>query len=317
MVHIRHLLCHTLDLIDEAQSQDLPVVLSLHDYYLACPSIQLLDGDGVFCGGACTAHPGQCRLPVRWLHDLPVLKDGFLHLWREEMGVAIDAVNAVITTSEPTRNLMTAVYPQMVEKRTYVIEHGRDFSEQLMLSEPPSPGGEVKIVTFGHLGEHKGTGMIRELVELDRRRHNRLRFHFLGGSREDDLDSVGKWYGAYHRCDLPGLISSIRPSFAAVFSTWAETYSHTLTEAWSLGLPVLVGAGGAPAERVSRKGGGWVLDIEDREACYEAVLRIADDPREYAAGLAEANVNGLPSLEHMARAYLQVYGETAREVSSP
>ncbi len=307
VLHVRHLLGHSVDLISEARILRIPIVLSFHDYYVACPSIHLLDSDGVFCGGVCTPSSGQCKLPVQWLHDLPLLKGGFLDQWREEMAGVVSAAEAIVITSKATGELMEDVYPGEVAERAVVVEHGRDFPKQHLLAGSPIPGGVVKIVTFGHLASHKGTAVIRELVELDRRRHDRLRFHLLGSGDRRTLGALGEWYGGYRREELPDLVARIRPAFAAILSSWAETYSHTLTEAWSLGLPVLVSRMGAQADRVFRRGGGWVVDIDDIEECYETILQIADDPKRYRTGLAAAHIEGLPSCEEMADAYIRIY----------
>ncbi|MFC7694914.1 glycosyltransferase [Paeniroseomonas aquatica] len=43
-------------------------------------------------------------------------------------------------------------------------------------------------------------------------------------------------------------------------SIWPETYCHTLTECWAVGLPVLGTALGAVGERISADGGGWLIE---------------------------------------------------------
>ena len=61
LLHVRHLVKNSLDLVTAAHDIGLPVVLSLHDFYLVCPTIHLMDENGRFCGGVCTDGPGPVR----------------------------------------------------------------------------------------------------------------------------------------------------------------------------------------------------------------------------------------------------------------
>jgi glycosyltransferase involved in cell wall biosynthesis len=289
------------------------MLLSIHDYFIVCPSTHLLDGDGVFCGGDCTPAMGQCRIPIKWMGDLPVLKDGFLERWRDKMAAVVATVDQCVTTSEFVRELVGRVYSQGAAKKTVVIEHGRDFNGQGSCAVPPQPGGEIRLVAFGYLGLHKGIGVLRDLVEIDRQHNRRLDVHLIGETPGYDAGAIGTWHGPYRRHQLETLMESIRPSFAVLLSSWAETYSHTLTEAWALGLPALVGRLGAPALRVNEHGGGWVLDERDAMSCYRTILEIADDPKEFRRGLASARIEGIPSCDHMGSSYLRLYRELSSE----
>jgi hypothetical protein len=51
-----------------------------------------------------------------------------------------------------------------------------------------------------------------------------------------------------------------------------DTFGYTLTESWLAGVPVVVGPGGATAERVTEQGGGLVAQMETPE-CYLQVLK--------------------------------------------
>ena len=103
---------------------------------------------------------------------------------------------------------------------------------------------------------------------------------------------------------------AIRPAFVGVFSIWAETYSHTLSEAWAAGMPVLVTDLGAPEERVRAHGGGWVLDHLDPERAYERILAIADDGTEYRRVLAQTGTHSIRTRDAMADDYDRLYRST-------
>lgn len=308
LVHIRHLLGHTDDLVELCGERGLPVVLSFHDYYMACPGIHLLDDRGRFCGGHCTPSQGQCWIPMPWLADLPTLKAGYLESWRERVRRMLPHVRAFVTTSGATRDVLQDVYPELAGRDFRIIEHGRDFSEQLVLASAPAAEGPARVVLPGHLRFHKGSDFIRRLKEHDRAHEDLLELHFLG-TIDDSLRGLGVDHGPYRRSELSSLLESIEPSFVGIFSVWPETYSHTLTEAWAMGVPVLASDLGAVGERVRRHGGGWALPVPDVEASYREILRIVRDPEEYRQQSALARLEPEKTVAWMSRAYKQLYEE--------
>lgn len=64
----------------------------------------------------------------------------------------------------------------------------------------------------------------------------------------------------YQRDDFAKHVKKIKPHIGAVLSIWNETWCHTLTELWSVGLPVIVTDFPTVSQRVLSSGGGWVVD---------------------------------------------------------
>ncbi|MEX0865176.1 MAG: glycosyltransferase [Acidimicrobiia bacterium] len=303
LVHVRHLIGHTFDLPHVARAIGIPVVVSFHDFYLSCPTIHLLDERDRFCGGTCTPGAGTCRLPMRWLSDAPPLKHEWVYTWRERGRRLFSIVDAFVTTSETARTIYLASYPELANVRFEVIEHGRDL-QQLRLATKPSLGEPIRILLPGNLNVHKGADFVRRLRDLDIT--NRLEFHIVGDLAEEYQD-LGVWHGIYSRDAFNDLVRQIRPSFVGLFSIWAETYSHTLTEALAAGIPVLASRLGALGERIGRHGGGWLVDTEDPEGALDLVLQVAADPIEYERVAAEIDIGGVPTTRDMGKEYEHLY----------
>lgn len=304
LVHIRHLLSHTLDAPEVSKRFGVPVVLSLHDFYLSCPTIHLLDNEDRYCGGVCTLGRGACRIPTQRLKSAPPLKHAWVYEWRHHVGETLRSVDAFVTTSEHTRTVYEQSYPD-VAAPFHVIEHGRDLVQRQGLATQPNPGGTVRILVPGNLGANKGANLIAELADVDRQ--GRLEFHFLGATPEG-FDRYGVVHGTYERQDFDRRVGEIAPSFIGIFSIWPETYSHTLTEAWAAGVPVLATDIGVLRERISAHGGGWLLDYTDPQRMYRQILRIADDPEGYARQAARANLDGIRTTADMSKDYAILYG---------
>ena len=304
LVHIHHLFKHSFDAPLLCRQMGIPVVLSFHDYYFACPSVHLLDQNSVFCGGQCTPGLAQCMIPSPMLRDLPMLKQ-YLPEWRREVAQVLDCCDAFVTMAESVRDVYLSAFPQLKEKPFWIIEHGRDFKPVAGVASPPSPGQPVRILTAGNIDHHKGSGFIRELKKLDR--ENLLEFHFLG-TADENVRHIGVHHGVYARDDFARLARKIRPSFAAVFSIWGETYCHTLTEAWSVGLPVLGSQLGAVSERIETYGGGWKIDMSDPAGTLKQIHQIVSDTAKYQAAVKAVERIQFQTVEEMADDYRALYG---------
>jgi GT2 family glycosyltransferase/glycosyltransferase involved in cell wall biosynthesis len=306
LVHVRVLLAHTFDLPSVARALDIPVVLSFHDYFLVCPTFHLLDDANRFCGGVCTPGDGACRIPSDWVRGVPHLKHSWVKEWQEAVARMLADCDTFVTTSPTARAIYQRAYPQLTDAPFHLIEHGRDLEFE-PVDVMPNLRGPVRIVIPGAFDVHKGAPFVERLVELDT--PGRLELHFLGTVPEE-FRHLGVMHGPYERGQFGRKVHEIRPAFVGIFSIWAETYSHTLSEAWAAGVPVLVNDLGAPKERVEAHGGGWVLDHLDPEGAYKRIIEICDDPSEYRRVRAEVSLGGVRSLREMADDYDRLYRAT-------
>lgn len=306
LVHVRHVFKHTLDAPKMVAARAIPIVMSIHDYYTICPTIQLVDNNGRFCGGPCSPGHGVCPTLVK-AGRIPHLKHAFVYQWRDEMDAALRCVDAFVTTSEQAREIHRVMHPAMRSARFELIEHGRNLTQASGLAEAPVPGGKVRILIPGNFDRHKGAELIEQMRELDS--DQRLELHFLGEVPER-YSHLGVMHGPYERSTFNSHVERIRPAFIGIFSVWAETYNHVLTEAWAAGVPALVTDIGSPAERVRAHGGGFVVPVDDPAAALDAVLAAADDRERYLEEAAHANVRGISTVEQMTERYADLYRDT-------
>jgi O-antigen biosynthesis protein len=309
LIHVRHLFKHTFDLPELAGAMGIPVVISFHDGYFACPTVHLLDDNLEYCGAVCTPGDGRCYLPTPSLQVVPPLKHKWIYEWRRRVGEMLENVEACATASEHTRNIIGRALPRTTEIPFEVIEHGRDLRQERDLGRPPSevpPGEKVRILVAGNFNIRKGASVIAGIKANDL--SDRLEFHFIG-NMAPGFDDLGVIHGPYERDAYNDLVRSIRPSFASCLAIVAESYSHVLTEAWAAGLPVLASDHGAFRERILRHGGGWLLEYRDPAAACERILEICDDPAEYERVAREAGIEGIPNTAQMADGYDRFYGD--------
>jgi glycosyltransferase involved in cell wall biosynthesis len=80
------------------------------------------------------------------------------------------------------------------------------------------------------------------------------------------------FHGEYKREQFAEYVAKVKPHVGAVFSIWNETWCHTLTEMWSVGVPVAVTNYATLRSRVQDSGCGWVIEGVDTKQMYEFIL---------------------------------------------
>lgn len=279
LVHIRHLGWHSLRLPEIARRSGAATVMSFHDFHALCPTVKLLDDTMTFCGGRCTAGDGQCQ-PELWpVGAMPHLKHVWVHEWRSRYGRALADCDAFITTSPSARARIIEGLADVDPERFTVIPHGRDFAELQKLSADFEPGQPLRILIPGNINDAKGLSLIEALSALDV--DGRLELHILGKVQRAVAGRNIFVHGAYKREDFARHVAEIRPHVGAVLSIWDETWCHTLTELWSVGLPAMTFDYPTVAGRVRRSGAGWVLKNETNAVrlLAEIVSRCTDEAK--------------------------------------
>ncbi len=319
VVHVRHLLGHTHDLGHALEANRAPWVFSAHDYFLVCPTIHLLDDRGQYCGGVCTEGDGQCRPPLSWLGELDGLKHGRVRAWQENAREFLGSAKRVVVTSESVKDLFAARFPT-IEDRIVILEHGRQpLPGRQQAVGHLRKGKSLRVLVLGAINRHKGAGWLSRIMsEIDSNGWP-IEIYSLGADgeslRELTRFSCLKYSGRYSRDELRARAAGINAHLLLLPSIWPETYSHVLTEGWQLGLPAIVGDLGAPAERVRRHGGGWVVPPGDADAVTGLLMRLIRTPAEHAEAIESVKdlaAHARNEVE-MGKLYLDLYDEVVEE----
>ena len=262
-------------------------IFFLHDYFPLCPVYALVGEKGVFCG--LPKDEARCRrcftedLTSRGLTArVPRVKS--IGEWRRIWGGLLKEA-VVVAPSEAAARIFNQVFP---EKEVVVIPH---LVSPLGGYRPlsPTPGKPLTVAVLGGLSIYKGAEVVYRLAERIKREALPIRLVLFGYTYRERARNTPELVitGPYRREDLPRLCATYQPHLALIPSLWPETFSYTLSEALSLGLPALVFDLGAQAERVRKSGAGLVLPLGDEEALLGALLELYQTP-ERVTSLQEA-----------------------------
>lgn len=304
-VHVRHLINQPVTTVPEVcRLLGLRLIYSTHDFYTICPTIHLLDEKMNYCGGICTPGEGRCTLQSRFTQGVPEpLKHGWISEWQRRMLDAFACADYVVATTNSAAEIMLRSYPQL-KSRLVVIEHGREVETfgPARRGESRTPG-PLRIAAPAMWYPQKGGGYLREIaLELG----DKVEWHVLGHAAEQ-FEDFAVVHGSYDRVTLVPIMQEIDPDLVGIFSLWPETYSHTLTEAWAMGVPVVTTDIGAVAERIRDHGGGTFIPLGDAKAAAEIIDRMASNPASISGICGPAPTDGVRALTATAADYSRLY----------
>ena len=284
IVHIHHLSTADEDALAGIDALAIPYGITVHDLWLACPTVTLIAHDGRFCGGvtdvaACT----------RCLDAQPSFAGTDVGDWRRRHALLIERAAFVIAPSEWVAQTLIRYFP---DANVTIVPHASPAATRRAQREAGAgpltaivlPDDDVPVVAFvGAIGIDKGARRIERMVDLARERDDNVRFVVIGyldvqhdaWQSEDARLTV---HGHYRGHDLPALFAHYRPRLVAYPSNGPESFSYTLSETWDAGLPALVPPIGALAERVAESGAGWVMTHDewvDDKAMLDRICELA------------------------------------------
>ena len=306
IVHIMHLINHSFDLPQVANKLNIPVVLSIHDFYFICPFYTLLDENNNYCKGICKSNNDNCYMPWDIFEDINSKE--IIQIWRKNVVKLFDYIEYVIMPSEIIKNIFLSVYEEFNHDKFIIIEHGRDFPViTKKYYELPSEDRPIKILCIANnLDILKGSEVIKDIKREDEK--GLIEFHFLGNCN-DELNKFGVMHGRYEREDFYNKVYQIKPSFIGIFSIWPESYCHTLTESWSCHIPVFGSNIGVIEDRILKNNGGWIIDIDNPKKSYELILNIAQDLEEYCNVVKHLKAMNFKTIPQMVEEYIEIYNK--------
>src|SRR5262249_44496589 len=132
--------------------------------------------------------------------------------------------------------------------------------------------------------------------------------------------AVLREHGRYDRESIEIALRAAGIDFTRQLPPWDETYSYTLTESWLAGVPALVSARGALAERAAESGAALVA--RDAGEAAQRLRDLAADPSAIARLRERALAVPVPSAAETAAAHRSALGPllarlTVRPASQP
>jgi GT2 family glycosyltransferase len=313
LCHVHHLAGCQLGLLEALGTLAIPYGFSMHDFYLACPTINLLNAAGVYCGGETAA--ARCQSCLNAQSDFCGID---IVAWRAAHADFIERALFVIAPSDWAAGMFRRYFPR---DDIRVIPHGVDLAANGAGAMPSvlllPKDARHSIGMLGAIGPVKGARQLERLVARSRERKLALRWVVIGYldrqfQPHQDGDTLLTVHGQYLPEHMEALLDHYRIELVVFPSAGPETFCYTLTEAWSAGRPVLVPPFGALHERVQASGAGWIMrDCSDTDAILDDILSILrpENRADFSHKQTQARAVRVASVRDMANATETVYHE--------
>jgi glycosyltransferase involved in cell wall biosynthesis len=331
VVHIHHLTCLSTGIVDRCRAAGVPVLMTLHDFWMGCPRGQRITAGLDVCP---TIRLGKCLPCLRelWPHllgrgrspDLPADERDAqdLALLEEYHASILGTLSALDRLVTPSRFLARMYVDYGVPaERIQVVENGLPTARWAGHRAPPAPvGGPLRVGFIGSVLPSKGVHLLmeafRQLGDPSGMRldiwgevlpfHNDRGYGERLAALRRGYESAITLHGAYANDELPAILS--RMDVLVVPSLWYEAFGLTIREAHLARVPVVVAGHGAMAEAVEHGRTGLCFEAGDKHALADALRRLADDP-----GLRERLGRGAPVRDELdaARELLGLYDQLA------
>jgi len=298
VVHIGHLNHLSTSLPWEAAKRGVPIVYTLHDYWVMCPRgqfMQMHPEDPANLWAACDGQQDRkCaeRCYARYFSGAPDEHDEDVAYWTQWVARRMKHVRAmteiVDTFVAPSRYLLERYRDHfgLPTSKLRYIDYGFDRSRmrgRARVSNEP--------FTFGYIGTHIPAKGIHQLIEAFARVRGDVRLRIWGRPRGQDTEALRAIANAAHG-DVPSRIEwrteyRNQEIVADVFnhvdaivvpSVWVENSPLVIHEAQQARVPVITANVGGMAEYVHHEVNGLLFEHRSVNSLGEQMQRMANDP---------------------------------------
>lgn len=304
LLHVHHFLFQTFDAIDIAKKRNIYSIITLHDLYMSCPSINM-----VYEERFCEINPN--RDCAKCLKNRYGVESNILPNWRNTCEKVLKKFDKIIVPSQNTKEQFEKVYKDL---NIEVIEHGVNLIK-INKKEEQKDRDVFNVSFVGAMAPHKGSNILKELIEKNK--DNAIKIHLIGKSEDKKLNNNTSNYinhGKYKRGELPKLLVENNIDLVCIFATWPETYSYTLTETYMAKVPVLTFDIGAVGDRVKQDKLGWVIPFDEKvDKILEKIQDIRNNRKEYNTVKNNFENYKYKTTEQMQKEYKKMYEKVEME----
>ena len=334
VVHIGHLNHLSTSLVLEAARREIPIVYTLHDYWIMCPRgqfMQMHPADPNKLWAACEGQEDRkCaeRCYARYFSGSPAELEPDIAYWTDWVARRMRHIREVAERVDrfiaPARYLYERYQRDfgLPARKLQYLDYGfaldRFRPRRRHVGEP---------FTFGYIGTHIPAKGIHVLLDaFGRLASDTARLRIWGRPRGQDTEALKalaaalptgrglrvEWLPEYRNQDIMSDVFD-RVDTIVVPSVWVENSPLVIHEAQQARVPVITADVGGMAEYVEHETNGLLFAHRDASSLSVQMQRMLDEPglaqRLGARGYLQSPTGDIPGIDDHVRAIEQVYRE--------
>ena len=276
IIHVHTVYGLSQKVIRHLITSDTPYIVSLHDYYLGCPRIYMIDNEDNPCR---TINLEKCGMCTNAIYNNNLLKLIALklnltipHIRNHKqinsrhllMADFLKHAKMILPVSERVKEIFENAYP---DANYNALNIGNESADSFIKK---SHSGNTTAAFLGTMNKHKGAELFIKIVEATK--DSPINFEFYGRGEEvylDRLASLGvKIKGSYKPSNLPQILNHI--DLGIVLPIWEDNGPQVVMELINNGIPVFATKVGGIPDFVKHLSTGFLFhpdsDIEINSA---------------------------------------------------
>jgi glycosyltransferase involved in cell wall biosynthesis/MoaA/NifB/PqqE/SkfB family radical SAM enzyme len=336
VVHVGHLNHLSTSLLVEAATRQIPILYTLHDYWLMCPRGQLMQMSPTDSGELWAACDGQedrkCaeRCYARYFSGAPAEREADVAHWTDWVRRRMSHVRAMVELVDlfvaPARYLLRRYRDEfgLPESKLTYLDYGFDLGR--LRGRRRAPGEPF---TFGYIGTHIPAKGIHVLLQAFGSVPGSPRLRIWGRPRGQDTEALRElgralpgdassrieWVSEYRNQDIVRDVFD-RVDAIVVPSIWVENSPLVIHEAQQARVPVITADAGGMAEYVHHEVNGLLFTHRSASSLTAQMARLAGDralaERLGARGYLASPSGDVPSVEDHVREIEALYTNIVR-----
>lgn len=331
IVHVGHLNHLSTSLLKEASSREIPIVYTLHDYWVMCPRGQFMQMFPEDPGNIWAACDGQedrkCaeRCYSRYFAGAPDERTLDVAYWTDwvarrmrhvrEMAELVDVFIA------PAKYLLDRYRDEfgLPSNKLQYLDYG--FDQQRLTGRSRAPG---EAVTFGYIGTHIPAKGIHDLIRAFGQLSGSAILRIWGRHRGQDTEALKaiardlpdgvaervQWMPEYRNRDILQEVFN-KVDVIVVPSVWVENSPLVIHEAQQASVPVITANAGGMGEYVRHEVNGLLFEHRSHISLAQQMQRLIDAPALLARlgqrGYLFSDKGEIPTINEHVRAVEEIY----------
>ncbi|KKB61946.1 hypothetical protein WM40_20420 [Robbsia andropogonis] len=284
IVHFHTIFGFSEKSLNDFSSGTLPYVVSLHDYYIGCPRVFMMDKWGGICHSIDVEKCVKCcgvldnvllyrRVARKMKFVLPAISDNKIRHRKDIMARFTGSAARLLPVSGRVSEIYAGVYPN----GCYSVVHiGNESANAVVL--PKIEAEKIQVTFLGTFNRHKGADLYIELAVFCTARNRNMEFGFYGKleANYEKLieESPIKFHGKYRPSDIPAILS--KSDIGVALPIWEDNGPQVVMEMINHTTPVLATRRGGIPDFVPAGGGILFNPSDDREkiAAFERISKL-------------------------------------------
>lgn len=345
IVHVGHLNHLSTSLLREAVRRDIPIVFTLHDYWLMCPRgqfMQMFPQDHTNLWAACDGQEDRkcaVRCYARYFSGDENEREADIAEWTawierrmRHVREIVEMVDLFIAPANYLRDRFIRDF-KLPEQKTVYLDYG--FSTERMTGRSRSSGEPF---TFGYIGTHIPAKGIHDLIRAFGEIRGDAKLRIWGrnnGQETQALKNIAaalpadqqkriEWVSEYKNQNIVHDVFD-RCDAIVVPSIWVENSPLVIHEAQQARVPVITANAGGMAEYVHHEVNGLLYEHRSAAALAQQMQRFVDDStfakRLGARGYLYSDTGDIPDItdhiDQIEELYQQVIRRQSTSLVSP